>query len=1208
MAIHVIQSQRIDVLLQGLLTSVTQRTHQPFSVLKTQHFIVPSAAQEQWLKERLSEQQGIAANYLFHQRIRGFQWYAYQHVLDNKDRVRQANIPRLILKWRIYQALYAYIQPMHLALDETHPLYPIVQRIYDSANQLQSVLDQQQKKQSMLYWVAEHVSRLFSNYMIYRGYCSKGCQGDCRCPTNWLEKWGRGQAIDIEHSIATSDQNIAAYQLQQAQQLEAWQRWLWQHFFHADFMEMQRIDEDFWYLLDQEGTRYEALQKLPQQVVVFTLLDLPPQQLQFLRRLGQYLDVLILHYNPSQEYWADSVDPLWKQRYDLGVKERFLEKNPQATDTELAVFFEQFYLNFNAQSRESRHPLLTRLGKQARDHFSLLSSLSAGEEGQWVDAFVDEFPNTLLGKIQSEILYLVEPQPHQYVLPPDDHSIQIHVCHSTLRQLEVLKEQLIFWLSEHQERAKPYDILILVPDLKSIESLIRSVFPATTQGQEVFLPIKIAGVPQLDVLRAWDAVLGRICLTQGRFHFDEFADWLFLSATQQKYGIDYPQASRMLELLADAGFKRGFDVEHLKQSLSVEDQDYRYSFKFALDRLVLGIAIPEHAVFHGTLSFDGVNTEDFELIGILIEIYQEIASRRHWNDSVDHDTLPFVLETLERLMQDVIEFEQTGVDALKTIREVIKKQQRMLTLATHYGVDHPDELQNIKLPMSIVIEEITQMIHQQSAQAEPTGQITFAQIGQIRPLPYRLIVLLNLDTGVFPQRDHRIPFDLIEVLRQQLGDRSRLEDDQGAFLDALLLAQESLWLFYNGFDANDGELREPSSVLREFRDHLALILQKKDDQPDVEMIDGMELPTQLKALYHFHRLQPFDPLGFVPEKQNIRFQDQWFNVAQHLIQPHGQREPWQNTLNQIEQIDIVSLQATQWIDEVTFPAKLYLRTLGIDNIGFSSLTESTEPLLLNGLERYRIRDFLLQHQQDVQPELLLDQLPVSKVQHSAWQQSIFEQERLLARFYQYAEAVTAVTERVWRVNDQLQLSITVPQYDEKVWVSLEPSSARAQRRAKVWLEYLLWLAYLGDQQPQAPYCRIVVFSDQTVICEGLNTLQARQYLAPWFELWRHAQQQPVVLPAALLLKPLEQGKAYEWRDDTRGQMHLDEKSRADLLKHWNDNGVFSSIDMTQNQASKLHRDWQFILQEQDAQALLSEACEQYAYVLYAPIYQYQRAE
>ncbi|MFO1366058.1 MAG: hypothetical protein U1F01_00230 [Acinetobacter sp.] len=72
-------------------------------------------------------------------------------------------------------------------------------------------------------------------------------------------------------------------------------------------------------------------------------------------------------------------------------------------------------------------------------------------------------------------------------------------------------------------------------------------------------------------------------------------------------------------------------------------------------------------------------------------------------------------------------------------------------------------------------------LESQSAQVEPTGQITFSQIGQIRPIPYRLIVLLNLDTGKFPNRDAHIPFDLMDALRQQLGDRSRLEDDQGPF-------------------------------------------------------------------------------------------------------------------------------------------------------------------------------------------------------------------------------------------------------------------------------------------------------------------------------------------------------------------------------------------------------------------------------------------
>ncbi|ENV10833.1 exodeoxyribonuclease V, gamma subunit [Acinetobacter higginsii] len=1212
MGIHVIQSQRLDVLLQGVMASITQPSTTPFQVFKTQHFIVPSPAQEQWLTQKIAEQQGMTANYQFHQRIRGFQWYAYQQVLENKEQVRKANIPRLILKWRIHQALQPFIQSDQNTLAQTHPLYSIVQRIYASADQLQQGTEKQLKKQSMLYWVAEQVSQLFNNYMIYRGHCQRGCQSNCTCAGNWLATWGQNKALNIEQLIAHTDQQTSAFSLQQTEQLEAWQRWLWQNYFHDDFVEIQSIDADFWQLLDNQQTRSRALAQLPNQVIVFTILDLPPSQLQFLRRLGQYLDVVILHYNPSQEYWADSVDPLWKKRYDLGVKERYIAKHPHASDADIAAFFDSFSLGFNALNRESRHPLLTRLGKQARDHFSLLSQLATGEEGKWVDAFEDYFPETLLGKIQSDIFYLAEPQPQQYELAPEDESIQIHVCHSSVRQLEVLKEQLLHWLSQTDTTPRrPSDVLVLTPNLAELEPLIRSVFPALAHEHEVFLPVKIAGVAQLDALNAWRAVLGRLQLTQGRFTQDDFADWLNLSATQQRYGLDYTQVQRILSLLDDAGFKRGLDAEHLKQTLSDDDQDYRYSFKFALDRLALGIAVPAHVMVQGMLSYALVQPSDFELIGILIQIYHELSARRDWLVAHEQGQRLPVEVWLQRIKQDVQEFEQADVVALKAIREIIQKQERMLTLASYYE-DTETQLRQISLPLPYIVEEIQRTLESQSAQVEPTGQITFSQIGQIRPIPYRLIVLLNLDTGKFPNRDSHIPFDLMDALRQQLGDRSRLEDDQGAFLDAILLAQEQVWLFYNGFDLNDGEVREPSSVLQGFREHLALIVKptsSEDGHPLAEMdlagLDALQVPAQLYPLYHLHRLQPFDPLGFVSDRP-VRFQDQWFKVASKIQQVKGERQAWANTAYPVEQNEMIILESQQWIQDISFPARLYLKTLGVENLIAKELADQSEPLLLDGLGKYAIRHFLQQQDDQLSPSLLQDQLPVGKVQHSAWQQSRLEQQRLLERLQQYAPAPTETTQRVWRVSKQLQIVCVTPKQLTQDWVSLEASSARAKRFAKVWLEYLLWLALINSDAATEKR-RIVVFSDQTVICEGLSSQQAQHYLKAWLQLWHDAQQQPVVLPAALVLKPLEKGKQYEWIELDSTQV-LTEESQKQVLKDWNDTGDFSGFDMTQNEACKLHRDWQFILQEQDATALLQYACDHYSYALYQPIFEFLRVE
>ena len=146
MAIHVIQSQRIDVLLQAMQKTVFKPAKNAFQVLQAQHFIVPSPAVEAWLTQKLAEQQGISANTQFHHRIRGFQWAAYQWVLvDQKDEVRKANIPRLIIKWRVFQALKEFIQAELNPLEVTHPLYPIIQRIYASADRLQQGIDKQLK-------------------------------------------------------------------------------------------------------------------------------------------------------------------------------------------------------------------------------------------------------------------------------------------------------------------------------------------------------------------------------------------------------------------------------------------------------------------------------------------------------------------------------------------------------------------------------------------------------------------------------------------------------------------------------------------------------------------------------------------------------------------------------------------------------------------------------------------------------------------------------------------------------------------------------------------------------------------------------------------------------------------------------------------------------------------------------------------------------
>jgi exodeoxyribonuclease V gamma subunit len=68
----------------------------------------------------------------------------------------------------------------------------------------------------------------------------------------------------------------------------------------------------------------------------------------------------------------------------------------------------------------------------------------------------------------------------------------------------------------------------------------------------------------------------------------------------------------------------------------------------------------------------------------------------------------------------------------------------------------------------------------------------------------------------------------------------------------------------------------------------------------------------------------------------------------------------------------------------------------------------------------------------------------------------------------------------------------------------------------VWLEYLFWVAYQNTEQQDLE--RIVVCKDAVIHFANIHAQQAHEYLAQWFEFWKHAQQYPVLLPAALVLK------------------------------------------------------------------------------------------
>lgn len=1140
--LYITQSQRIELLFAAMQDFLA--AHPP-AVLEAQQLIVPSHGIGVWLRQQLASQQGVCAR-INSDFLGTYQWQLYARVLG-KDTPSHTPLSMQVMQWRIF----AYLQQQLSGLQQGGQPAAYTPQFASLFQSIRS--DKPLKQQRQLWRMAAHIAQVFAAYVVYR--------------PDWLNRWGQGEVLNIRAMLANSEQNMPAWMLDNYESMQGWQQLLWQQLFHEDFVKRQQAIQRFWQVLEQQPERRHVL---PKSLSIFTAIQLAPQDLTFVRRLAQYVDVHLLHYNPSQEYWEDSVDPLWLKRFAL--------RNPRA-----------------AALRESRHPLLTRMGKQARDVFGLLAELSGNDEGEWNDVFPDYYPDTLLGQLQQDVLYLLDPPAQSKLLHADDRSIQIHACHSSLRQLEVLREQLIDWFAADAAR-QPADVLVLVPNLPDIVPLIRSVFaPHNDSGK--YIPIHVTGIASTDAEQLWQAVAGRFMLLDERFSIEDLADWLALEGVQQAYALSREDVQRLTDLLVQAGFRRGFDAAHLSSTLSAQDKDSRFTLQFALNRLLLGMVMPVQALHADMLPLQAVMRADFELINTLSRIYDDLAARRHY---LQHSAQP-VLDWLDMLRQDMaldFEFAVNSAGWL-AIHKAFDELQNSIDMTLHDQLvlerqqpeDSPvqDTAAPLKLPLRFVMDEVAQLIAQAPPGSLPTGRVTFARLGTLRPLPYQLVVMLNLDAGVFPSREVKNSFDLMSVLPARRGDRSRYDDDQGAFLDGLLLAQDACWLFYNGFDVSDPHPRQPSGTLQELIDYLLMLIKPFAGQPKAS-----------QQLLRQHTLEPYEQANFQPD--STAFSGTWSEVAAH-IQQHFPVQAWQDHPLMVEPAQ--QLPFSRVIRNLQKPAQHFLMQARVQSIRMLDLPETYEPLSLNALDHYHLRA-LHQQQKQLRQGFLQDRLPVGNTADAYWKKSQLEARKQQQRLQQFGPQATVTTTQMMDFAG-FKLAVEVPAEQSTLWLSQYPHGIRGTRQLAFWLEHLAWQVWrqtsiedvaTGNGQ------RVAVYSRHCLQAPPIEASAAAVYLDNWLAVWQRAAISPWVLPPDLALNDnAVQAQASDDLEQPAWQRSI--KSLSKVLEVWKGEGFdWKGAPKREQEDCVLHDDWQLILRGQDVEACLLERLREDAVRLYQPLKQY----
>lgn len=518
-------------------------------------------------------------------------------------------------------------------------------------------------------------------------------------------------------------------------------------------------------------------QHLPERIFIFGIATLAPIYLQALQLIAQHTDVHLFAVNPSAEYWGNVLPAdvlLTNQNLDISI---------------------------------IGHPLLASLGKQGRDFFDALNDLGEAQYMPSVYAECGETADTLLHRLQNDIQCLQHPKQSEppYQLQPYDESIQIVSAHSPLRELQILKEQILQDL-QHFPHWQPHDIAVLTPHIEPYLPYIPAIF-GQKQGTIAALPYNIADIKislQEPLLQLLEKLLQ---LMQSRFSIEAIEPLLDEVALRARFDLNDNDVELIKRVWQEQGVRWGADTTMRQQYGGTGKQ---FTWEQARERTVLGWLLPEKqnpTLWQHQLPWftDIGHTETLaraqQLIDSLIQHHQ------HWQQATTVDQWIANTRQLLRTMAD--DDNLTG-SAMQQLETALADWQAQAALAQY---DQP-------IAPEIAITHLQNYLSATRQAGFLRGGITFCSMVPMRSLPFRCICLLGLNDGDYPRTTKSAAFDLI-AQHPRRGDRARRNDDRYLFLESILSAQDKLYLSYIGKDIRKNDELAPSALIYELTDVLA---------------------------------------------------------------------------------------------------------------------------------------------------------------------------------------------------------------------------------------------------------------------------------------------------------------------------------------------------------------------------------------------------
>ncbi|MBF0099396.1 MAG: exodeoxyribonuclease V subunit gamma [Desulfobacterales bacterium] len=735
--------------------------------------------------------------------------------------------------------------------------------------------------------LAQKIAQTFDNYLIFR-------------PEMILE-WDRGENHHQEwvHS--------------------SWQMLLWQQLSetyqqpHSAALKSTLIQHI------QQGL---PIQGIPKRVSIFGISFLPPYYMEIFYALSYQIQVDFYYLNPCREYW------------ELAYSAKQLDRIAVQGMTD-----EDQYFNVE-------NSLLSALGQSGREFFSLIIN-QYGDMGD-IDLFESLEEDTLLSKIQSDILNLNKRtmnnaefdniDPSSFI-PEHDRSVQLHSCHSAIREIEVLYDTLLY-LFEHHSEILPKDVVVMMPDVSSYAPLIQAVFD-TPEQDNMYIPYSIADRNLQTHNSLAHVFLLLLTLNQERFKTRDVINVLEYKWIHKKFDLNENDIERIKSWVQDTQIAWGIDG-HYRKNLDLPEY-FENSWFFGLERMLLGYAmIPaeDKSTFLGILPYGEIEGDHAKTLGCFAKFLEDLFSLHEKLRQTR--TIDAWSSLLSQLLNDFFLQDTENENEFLTIRDIL------IELADYSNISGFTEQVSLTLVSTYLSKRFT---YELATSGFITTGVTFCTLLPMRSIPFKVVYLLGMNDGEYPRSAKPVGFDITEKHRK-MGDRSKRNEDRYLFLEALLSAREYFIISYIGQSIRDNSAMPPSVLVSELCDYIH------------QGFISEHTEAILSQLTTHHPLQPFNQnyftdhskwftyskanyLAFKANTEHKQFSEPFFNKPLPAI--HESEFEWNQIT--IEQLCHFFRNPAKFLIEKRLNTILDLKLP-------ASFLE-TEPFELNALDKYGLLEQML---------------------------------------------------------------------------------------------------------------------------------------------------------------------------------------------------------------------------------------------------------